>query len=76
MAILTINQPKYGQNFLPYRYPNLIEANGISNYDFFYSALNKTFYFKSDKNTPLTTVAIDFLSRDNAFIVNNTLTTP
>jgi hypothetical protein len=68
-------QPKYDTNNLPYRFPNLIENNGISKFDFFYSTTNKTFLFK-DKNSSLTNVTIDFIKVDNMFVTNKTLINP
>lgn len=68
-------QPKYDSNKLSYRFPNLIENNGISNFDFFYSATNKAFLFK-DKNSSLTNVTIDFIKVDNMFVANKTLINP
>ena len=75
MALLKIIQPTYTEPFLPYRYANQIEANGISNYNFFYSVNEKDFYFKSDKNALVTRRTVDFLNIDNAFLINNTLST-
>ena len=63
-------QPNTNPNKLSYRYPNLIENNGVSAFDFFYSATNKTFLFKG-LGTPLTNVTIDFLKVDNMFVTNN-----
>jgi hypothetical protein len=68
-------QPKYKNELLSYRFPNLIENHELSNYDFFYSTTNKTFLFK-DKGASLVNVTIDFIQVDNMFVANKTLINP
>lgn len=67
MAIIL---PKYAPDYIPYRYPDKIEGNGLSDYNFFYTPVNKSFWFKNP-NGKLTEVTIDFLKIDNLIVVNN-----
>ncbi|MFN7656227.1 MAG: hypothetical protein ACK5OW_00390 [bacterium] len=67
MAIIL---PTYSQDYLPYRYADRIENNGLSEYNFFYSPVSKVFWFKNPKGT-LTQVTIDLPTIDNLIEVNN-----
>ena len=66
--------PKY-VNPLDQRLPDKMVNPLNSDYNYLYSAVNKTFLFKPSKGD-VTTVTIDFPHIDNLYIINNNLTTP
>ena len=66
--------PKY-VNPLNQRFPDNMVNPLNSDYNYLYSAVNKTFLFKQPKGD-VTTVTIDFLHIDNLYVINNNLTTP
>ena len=67
---MAIIQPTYVKDYMSYRYPDAIENNGLSDYNFFYTPINKVFWFKKPSGN-LTEVTIDFLKIDNLIEVNN-----
>lgn len=62
----TIIFPGYGNEDFDYRIWNNIE-NGATPNDYFYSAANKNFYFKS-KGENLTNVRLDFWGLDKLYL--------
>lgn len=66
---MAIIQPTYIKDYVDYRYPNAIENNGLSEYNFLYSPISKVFLFKETKGK-LTEVTIDLPTIDNLIEVN------
>lgn len=57
------------------RYPDAYTNPANSKFDYLYSTINKTFYFKT-KGVELTTVTIDNHPIDNLFEINHKFTNP
>ena len=66
---MAIIQPTYVKDYMSYRYPDAIENNGLSDYNFFYTPISKVFLFKESKSK-LTEVKIDLLLLNNLVEVN------
>jgi hypothetical protein len=66
--------PKY-MNPLDLRFPDKMVNPLNSDYNYLYSAVNKTFLFKP-KGESVKNVTIDFPHVDNLYIINDNLTTP
>ena len=71
---MSIIAATYSPDFINYRIPDNNVTPSISSKDYFYSAKNKNFIFKSS-NVIVSSVNIDFWGVDNSYFNNNTFTT-